>query len=502
MTILEFWENFGGAHSHFKKQPGAGAWRFVRRYPRQYVVHELSPGERIHIDGRLDERAWADASWTKGRFVNMTYQQERRLNRVPQRFQTRAKFRWDKNFLYVGAELHEPVIFGHITGHNNSEEGPPYFDNDFEVFIDVGGMTEYYKEYEMNVLNATYDVNWGIPAFEGLVCDNTGDHSAKPYAPVCKNTTFSTNPPNNWTMVGGSTGLQSATAYDEESYGEYVPGRSIWTLEIAFPIHGNDEHGGLLDALGPFPASQANFEQFDPSHGDAGPGRPRYWYFDLARAEHPRPYQFGPETVYCPLGCSNSLAGMTPSFEQLPPEECDLVEAMWPTLLEDEPYDCYWEWVWQDLGPEIYMHRPQSWAVLQFVGAKSETTKLCRNIEFPGRHIAKQVNAAQAEFLELNGTYATHARQLLNPNICSPPTCLIGDLAYALSEPEIFSVNIRVEENAKVLSPACTTRPCYRASVHVAVPRTEGYEYTVNITNNRLITVEHQDVDGQKAPCL
>jgi len=53
--------------------------------------------------------------------------------------------------------MKEPFIYGNITGHNIQA---PYHDNDFEVFVDVSGTTEYYKEFEMNVLNATYDVNW------------------------------------------------------------------------------------------------------------------------------------------------------------------------------------------------------------------------------------------------------------------------------------------------------------------------------------------------------
>ena len=30
----------------------------------------------------------------------------------------------------------------------------------------------------------------------------------------------------------------------------------------------------------------------DPAKGDAGPGRPRYWWVNLARAEHPRNFSF------------------------------------------------------------------------------------------------------------------------------------------------------------------------------------------------------------------
>ena len=50
-------------------------------------------------------------------------------------------------------------MYGTLVGHNVVA---PYHDNDFEVFIDVSGTGEYYKEYEMNALNATYDINWGV----------------------------------------------------------------------------------------------------------------------------------------------------------------------------------------------------------------------------------------------------------------------------------------------------------------------------------------------------
>lgn len=78
----------------------------------------------------------------------------------------------------------ELMLFGsllHTEGHNKIV---PYLDNDFEVFIDVSGTTEYYKvlfqtiidlntlnitqEFEMNAINATYDVLWGVPDGAGL----------------------------------------------------------------------------------------------------------------------------------------------------------------------------------------------------------------------------------------------------------------------------------------------------------------------------------------------
>ena len=46
-------------------------------------------------------------------------------------------------------------------GHNAHAPYSP--DNDFEVFIDVSGTTQYYVEFEMSLQNATYDIKWGKP---------------------------------------------------------------------------------------------------------------------------------------------------------------------------------------------------------------------------------------------------------------------------------------------------------------------------------------------------
>ena len=134
---------------------GTTAWKFAQYYPRHYVNLKLQSHEHIVVDGRLDDVAWDAADWTED-FVDITHHNDSALNAVPRAFQTRVKMRWDADYLYIGAELNEPFLFGNITGHNLVA---PYHDNDFEVFIDVSSSTHYYKEYEMNMLNATYDIN-------------------------------------------------------------------------------------------------------------------------------------------------------------------------------------------------------------------------------------------------------------------------------------------------------------------------------------------------------
>ena len=57
-----------------------------------------------------------------------------------------------------------------------------------------------------------------------------------------------------------------------------------------------------------------------------------------------------------------------------------------------DPWNCYWEWVLQPAlvrySLHIHMHRPPTWAVLQFVGANSSTATSAEDTagisRFPG----------------------------------------------------------------------------------------------------------------------
>ena len=62
-------------------------------------------------------------------------------------------------------------MYGDIIGHNQNGPKPPgevpYHNNDFEVFIDVSGTTEYYKEFEMNARAAWWDLALKAPYENG-----------------------------------------------------------------------------------------------------------------------------------------------------------------------------------------------------------------------------------------------------------------------------------------------------------------------------------------------
>ena len=405
-------------------------------------------------------------------WVDITHHEDDFLNAVPPNLQARVKVRWDEDFVYIGAELQvtlptnimlislsflsqfsrislrfylsflsqfsrsslvisdisllchfsqEPWVHGTLTKHNDV---PPYMDNDFEVFLDPSGSTQYYIEYEMNALNATYDIKWGVPDGADLpsapacgACGGGGIGNVTDWSvfPTTVNTSFP-GYPGNWTMKAAADGLAgggmtTATHYDPDLFGVFTYPATTWSLEIAFPLRSTPgyssgvgdsraptAHGGLLDAD---PTRQAEYDTYDPNLGAAGPGRPRYWWADFARAEHTRQYNTSDgQAKLCPMNCSAELAGgsiygtnaaisgsswwFSVAFELIVGEMCadavwsgkpevpkvwadDAAKDLWPTFLGrlSDKTSCYWEFVWQPVGianPGVgYMHRPASW---------------------------------------------------------------------------------------------------------------------------------------------
>lgn len=136
--------------------------------PRSYTCYRT--GKPIHIDGKLDDRAWRRAPWTTD-FIDI---QGDSLPRP--RFRTRAKILWDETYLYIGAELQEPNIKAALTEHDSII----FHDNDFELFIKPpvqvdGAPSPGYFEFEINALNTSWDLFLNKPYLLGGKADNSWD---------------------------------------------------------------------------------------------------------------------------------------------------------------------------------------------------------------------------------------------------------------------------------------------------------------------------------------
>ncbi|MGV3613979.1 MAG: carbohydrate-binding family 9-like protein [Fimbriimonas sp.] len=114
--------------------------------PKTYVAPRAATP--LTLDGRLADAQWQAAPWTDD-FVDI----EGDAKPKP-RFRTRAKMMWDDRYLYIGAHLEEPHVWGTLTEHDSVI----FHDNDFEVFLDPDGDHHRYVELEINALNTTWDL--------------------------------------------------------------------------------------------------------------------------------------------------------------------------------------------------------------------------------------------------------------------------------------------------------------------------------------------------------
>ncbi len=114
--------------------------------PKHYVCPFIE-GE-ITIDGIIDDASWDAIPWTSD-FVDIEGNEHNRPDH-----RTRTKICWDKNYLYIAAELQEDHIWATLTERDDHI----YLDNAFEVFIDTDGNGHNYMELQVNAHNAIWDL--------------------------------------------------------------------------------------------------------------------------------------------------------------------------------------------------------------------------------------------------------------------------------------------------------------------------------------------------------
>ena len=173
-----------GTSAYLKKLPGTEAMFFLPDATRSWnMVHQRGPADleslpfaparyvayrapsRLHVDGKLDEPAWAAAPWTDA-FVDI----EGPRQPAP-RFRTRAKMLWDDEFFYVAADMEEPDVWATLS----ARDSVIFQDNDFELFIDPDGDTHAYYELEVNALNTVWDLMLIKPYRDGGPAINAWD---------------------------------------------------------------------------------------------------------------------------------------------------------------------------------------------------------------------------------------------------------------------------------------------------------------------------------------
>lgn len=138
---------------------------------KSYVIFYTT--DAITVDGKSLEKSWQKASWSD-EFVDIEG-----TEKPTPAYNTRFKMLWDRQSLYVYAELEEP----HIWAYYDTNDMIVFHENDFEIFLDPTRDTHNYYEFEINAQNVildlvmnkpyrsggTFNLNWNAEGFTSAV---------------------------------------------------------------------------------------------------------------------------------------------------------------------------------------------------------------------------------------------------------------------------------------------------------------------------------------------
>ena len=204
----------------------AADWQKMRRIiPRGYICRPAVSG--VTVDGRLGEKAWRTVPWSQA-FLDI----EGLVKPVP-RFRTRMKMTWDSEYLYIGARMEEPDVWGTLTKHDSVI----FHDNDFEVFIDPDGDNHEYYEFEINALNTGWDLFLPKPYKDGGKADN------------------------GWEIPGLKTAVYVAGTLNDPADRDI-----FWSVEIAIPWRALAEHANRPSPPEPGDQWRFNFSRVEWKH--------------------------------------------------------------------------------------------------------------------------------------------------------------------------------------------------------------------------------------------
>ncbi len=151
----------------------------------------------IVVDGKLMERDWKRA------IVISNFEDIEGGDKLRPAFRTEVKITFDTQYVYIGAVLEEPHLWGTLKKYDDII----YRDHDFEVFLDPTGDGEQYFEIEINVLGTLMDL-----------------YMNKPYK---KGGTFDLG----WNTTGIITSVHASGTINNNSDVD-----SSWTVEMAIPF--------------------------------------------------------------------------------------------------------------------------------------------------------------------------------------------------------------------------------------------------------------------------
>ena len=145
----------------------------------------------IKVDGKLNEHDWKQA------VLISNFEDIEGAVKPKPTFSTEVKMMWDSQYLYIGAVLEEPHLWGTLKKHDDII----YRDHDFEVFIDPMGDGEQYFEIEINVLGTIMDLFMNKPYKKGGTFDMAWNTTGIQYKIIANGTiNDNTDIDSGWTL--------------------------------------------------------------------------------------------------------------------------------------------------------------------------------------------------------------------------------------------------------------------------------------------------------------
>ena len=124
---------------------------------KTYAAYQCEQDCEIEIDGLLNESSWLRQEWISdfGDIIN-------RQNNAPF-YETKAKIKWDENYIYFGIEVYDSNIWATIK----TRDSVLFLENIVEIFLDPNGDTHNYYEIEINALGTLWDLMMTKPYRDG-----------------------------------------------------------------------------------------------------------------------------------------------------------------------------------------------------------------------------------------------------------------------------------------------------------------------------------------------
>jgi hypothetical protein len=124
-----------------------GSFTIKKRKRMEIKAYPLSDHQEVVIDGKMNEKAWKNAQWTRTWVHPLSGKKARYIPK------TRAKFLWQSDALYIAVE----AIDTHIWADYTKRDSNTWEQEVVEVFLDPDADHKNYLELQVSPRNVVFD---------------------------------------------------------------------------------------------------------------------------------------------------------------------------------------------------------------------------------------------------------------------------------------------------------------------------------------------------------